>query len=185
MCSSDLFPSHDNSGGQGQGVSNPGTTAVQAGLQARMMGVQLQNIQSQTALNSAQAAKAMSESEKIKGVDTEEKKVTIENIIAQTENEKERKALIKQNTRVEIAQEELLNTTSDLNMAKRLMVRAQFEFVLGYVHRIGNFLFGNWGEILKWVKIQNPVNHSIYRALLCFDVVVCGEGGIRTLFVKG
>ena len=107
------------SGGQGQGVSNPGTTAVQAGLQARMMGVQLQNIQSQTALNSAQAAKAMSESEKIKGVDTEEKKVTIENIIAQTENEKERKALIKQNTRVEIAQEELLNTTSDLNMAKK------------------------------------------------------------------
>ena len=83
------------------------------------MGVQLQNIQSQTALNSAQAAKAMSESEKIKGVDTEEKKVTIENIIAQTENEKERKALIKQNTRVEIAQEELLNTTSDLNMAKK------------------------------------------------------------------
>lgn len=107
------------SGGQGQGVNNPGTTAVQAGLQARMMGVQLQNIQSQTALNSAQAAKAMSESEKIKGVDTEEKKVTIENIIAQTENEKERKALIKQNTRVEIAQEELLNTTSDLNMAKK------------------------------------------------------------------
>ena len=57
------------SGGQGQGVSNPGTTAVQAGLQAKMMGVQLQNIQSQTALNSAQAAKAMSESEKIKGVE--------------------------------------------------------------------------------------------------------------------
>jgi hypothetical protein len=30
------------------------------------------------------------------------------------------------------------------------------------------------------VKTQNPVNHSIYRALLCFDVVVCGEKGIRT-----
>ena len=42
------------------------------------------------------------------------------------------------------------------------------------------FCLGVGVENWNGVKIQNPVNHSIYRVLLCFDVVVCGEGGIRT-----
>ena len=54
MCSSDLFPSHDKPGGgagaQVQGVNNTGTQAV-------MMGLQAKSIESQIALNNAQASK--------------------------------------------------------------------------------------------------------------------------------
>jgi hypothetical protein len=98
------------SGGQGAGVSNPGTTAVQQGLQAKMMGVQLGNIQSQTALNAAQAAKNMAEADKIKGVDTKATEATIENVIAQTDNEKAKNGLI-------YAQKRMAEIQGDLNNA--------------------------------------------------------------------
>lgn len=98
------------SGGQGSGVSNPGTTAVQQGLQAKMMGVQLGNVQSQTALNAAQAAKNMAEADKIKGVDTKAAEATIENVIAQTNNEKAKNELI-------YAQKRMAEIQGDLNNA--------------------------------------------------------------------
>lgn len=98
------------SGGQGSGVSNPGTTAVQQGIQAKMMGVQLGNVQSQTALNAAQAAKNMAEADKIKGVDTKAAEATIENVIAQTENEKAKNGLI-------YAQKRMAEIQGDLNNA--------------------------------------------------------------------
>lgn len=98
------------SGGQGSGVSNPGTTAVQQGLQAKMMGVQLGNVQSQTALNAAQAAKNMAEANKIKGVDTKAAEATIENVIAQTDNEKAKNGLI-------YAQKRMAEIQGDLNNA--------------------------------------------------------------------
>lgn len=98
------------SGGQGSGVSNPGTTAVQQGIQAKMMGVQLGNVQSQTALNAAQAAKNMAEAEKIKGVDTKAAEATIENVIAQTDNEKAKNGLI-------YAQKRMAEIQGDLNNA--------------------------------------------------------------------
>lgn len=98
------------SGGQGSGVSNPGTTAVQQGLQAKMMGVQLGNVQSQTALNAAQAAKNMAEADKIKGVDTKAAEASIDNIIAQTDNEKAKNGLI-------YAQKRMAEIQGDLNNA--------------------------------------------------------------------
>lgn len=98
------------SGGQGSGVSNPGTTAIQQGIQAKMMGVQLGNVQSQTALNAAQAAKNMAEADKIKGVDTKAAEATIENVIAQTDNEKAKNGLI-------YAQKRMAEIQGDLNNA--------------------------------------------------------------------
>ena len=74
MCSSDLFPSHDRSGGggastsgagQANGVGNPGSQAV-------MMGIQARNIEAQTNLANAQAKKAEAEANKTTGTDTEE-----------------------------------------------------------------------------------------------------------------
>lgn len=45
-------------GAQGSGVSNPGTSAVAAGLQARQMGLSLRQMEAQTRLAEAQAHKA-------------------------------------------------------------------------------------------------------------------------------
>ena len=74
------------------------------------MGVQLGNVQSQTALNAAQAAKNMAEADKIKGVDTKATEATIDNVIAQTDNERAKNGLI-------YAQKRMAEIQGDLNNA--------------------------------------------------------------------
>lgn len=114
------------SGGQGSGVQKPGNP-TEAAIQSKALGIQMQQMQSQTALNTASAAKQMAEAEKIKGVDTQETKANIDNLIAATDSEKERRNLIKQQTWTEVAQAEVLNSTADFNTAKKEEVKWQIE----------------------------------------------------------
>ena len=71
MCSSDLFPSHDSSGGvsasgaQGQGVTQPTDRSVEIKLKQQGLGLQLASIASQVALNKSQAEKNKVEASKI------------------------------------------------------------------------------------------------------------------------
>ena len=106
-----------SAGGNQEGVSAPKTNPVEAALQNKAMGLQLQQIQSQTMLNASQAAKNTAEAEKIKGVDTQAAEAAINQMIAQTKSEEERKKLIKQQTWTEIAQAEVLNSTTDYQNA--------------------------------------------------------------------
>ena len=69
----------------------PSKTGTEAGIQAQGMALQLANIASQTRLNESQANKNEAEAEKTAGVDTEAQKATIDNLIAQTANEKTKK----------------------------------------------------------------------------------------------
>ena len=62
---------------------------------------------SQTRLNESQAEKDKAETEKISGVDTRAQEATIDNLIAQTSNEKVKKGLILGQIRVADAEEEL------------------------------------------------------------------------------
>lgn len=82
------------SGGNGSGVQGMKTNPAEVALQAKALGLQLKQIESQTALNAASAAKQIAEAEKIKGVDTDITKASINNIIAQTKNEKAKEGLI-------------------------------------------------------------------------------------------
>ena len=97
------------SGGQGSGVQKPGNP-TEAAIQSKALGIQMQQMQSQTALNAASAAKQMAEAEKIKGVDTDAVKASIENIIAQTNNEEAKNGLI-------YAQKRAAEIEADLNNA--------------------------------------------------------------------
>lgn len=115
------------SGGQGSGVSGMKMNPVEAALQAKALGVQMQQVQSQTALNAASAAKQLAEADKIKGVDTEETKANIENLIAKTKSEKEKRELIRQQTWTEVAQQELLNSTADMQTHKTDEIKWQIE----------------------------------------------------------
>lgn len=108
-----------SAGGNQEGVSAPKTNPVEVALQNKAMGLQLQQIQSQTMLNASQAAKNTAEAEKIKGVDTQATEAAINQMIAQTKSEEERKKLIKQQTWTEIAQAEVLNSTTDYQNAKK------------------------------------------------------------------
>lgn len=93
--------------GQAQGVSAPSKTPTEAGIQAQGMALQLAGLKSQIAVNESQANKNNAEAEKTKGVDTDMGKASIENIIAQTSNEKVKKGLIYADTRLKDAMEEL------------------------------------------------------------------------------
>lgn len=108
-----------SAGGSQEGVSAPKGNPVEVALQNKAMGLQLQQIQSQTMLNASQAAKNTAEAEKIKGVDTRATEAAINQMIAQTKSEDERKKLIKQQTWTEIAQAEVLNSTVDYQNAKK------------------------------------------------------------------
>lgn len=97
------------SGGQGSGVQKPGNP-TEAAIQSKALGIQMQQIQSQTALNTASATKQIAEAEKIRGVDTDAVKASIDNIIAQTNNEEAKNGLI-------YAQKRAAEIEADLNNA--------------------------------------------------------------------
>lgn len=82
------------SGAQGQGTSQPTDRSIEMKLKGQEMGLQLANLASQIKLNESQANKNNAEADKTAGVDTELAKTSIENLISQTKNEKDRNALI-------------------------------------------------------------------------------------------
>lgn len=101
------------SGAQGQGVTQPTDRSIEMGLKQQGLGLQLASIASQVELNKSQAEKNKAEAEKIAGIDTETQKATMENIIAQTGNEKVKKGLIYADTRFKDAMEELTRSQVD------------------------------------------------------------------------
>ena len=100
-------------GAQGQGVTQPTDRSVEMGLKQQGLGLQLASIASQVDLNKSQAEKNKAEAEKISGVDTKVQEATIDNLIAQTSNEKIKKGLILGQIRVADAEEELKRNTAD------------------------------------------------------------------------
>ena len=99
--------------GAASGVGLPQDQSVGMGLRAQEIGVEMANALSQIKLNESQANKNEAEANKIKGVDTEAQKATIDNLIAQTSNEKIKKGLILGQIRVADAEEELKRNTAD------------------------------------------------------------------------
>lgn len=92
--------------GQASGVGLPQDQSVGMGLRAQEIGLQMANAASQIKLNESQAKKNEAEANKIAGVDTELQQATMDNIIAQTSNEKIKKGLIYADTRFKDAMEE-------------------------------------------------------------------------------
>lgn len=82
------------SGAQGQGTSQPSDRSIEMQYRGQEMGLQLANLASQIKLNESQTNKNNAEANKTAGVDTELAKTSIENLISQTKNEKDRNALI-------------------------------------------------------------------------------------------
>ena len=82
------------SGAQGQGTSQPTDKSVEMKYRGQEMALQLANLTSQIKLNESQANKNNAEANKTAGVDTELAKTSIENLISQTKNEKDRNVLI-------------------------------------------------------------------------------------------
>ena len=92
--------------GQANGVGLSDAKGMQTGIAIQGMGLELANLASQIELNKSQAEKNKAEAEKTAGVDTQAQQATMENLIAQTANEKIKKGLIYADTRFKDAMEE-------------------------------------------------------------------------------
>lgn len=99
--------------GAANGVGLPQDQSVGMGLRAQEIGIEMANALSQIKLNESVADKNKAQADKIKGVDTEKEKATINNLIAQTSNEKIKRGLILGQIRVTDAEEELKRNTAD------------------------------------------------------------------------
>lgn len=99
--------------GQASGVGLSDAKGMQTGMAIQGMGLELANLASQVELNKSQAEKNRAEAEKTVGVDTQVQQATMENLIAQTANEKVKKGLIYADTRFKDALEEITRTKVD------------------------------------------------------------------------
>lgn len=99
--------------GQASGVGLSDAKGMQTGIAIQGMGLELANLASQVELNKSQAEKNRAEAEKTAGVDTQVQQATMENLIAQTANEKVKKGLIYADTRFKDALEEVTRAKVD------------------------------------------------------------------------
>jgi hypothetical protein len=146
------------SGGQGSGVTNAGTNAVAMGIQQRATDAQIKQLESQTRVNDALATKTMAEAKKTATVDTEKGWKEIDNLIEQTANEKEKKFLIRAQTRVETAQEDLIAITENYTKARENEVKMNLRYMEKSIEQMV--------EQTKGQKIGNELQSRIIEELI-------------------
>lgn len=148
-------------GAQGQGVTQPTDRSVEMGLKQQGLGLQLASIASQVDLNKSQAEKNKAEANKIAGVDTEAQKATIDNLIAQTSNEKVKKGLILGQIRVADAEEELKRNMADWTKDKADETRWNIKSLQKGIDKLSEEINGmKLDNELKERTIDNKVKES-------------------------
>lgn len=145
-------------GAQGQGVTNAGSQAEAVRAQHLAMGIQLANVASQTKLNEAKANEANANANKTSGVDTDEARGRIDKLIEETQNEKEKRALIKQQTALGIAEERVANYTADLT--KENIRKVQYE-----IEMMGKGI-ENLIEEIRGKKIDNDIKEKTAEEII-------------------
>jgi hypothetical protein len=149
------------SGAQGQGVTQPTDRSVEMGLKQQGLGLQLASIASQVDLNKSQAEKNKVEADKIAGVDTDLQKATIDNLIAQTSNEKVKKGLILGQIRVADAEEELKRNMADWTKDKADETRWNIKSLQKGINKLAEEINGmKLDNELKERTIDNKVKES-------------------------
>jgi hypothetical protein len=147
--------------GTASGVGLPQDQSVGMGLRAQEIGVELANTLSQIKLNESQANKNEAEANKIKGVDTEAQQATIDNLIAQTSNEKIKRGLILGQIRVTDAEEELKRNTADWTKEKAEETRWNIKSLKKGIDKLTTEIDGiELDNNLKKRTIDNKVKES-------------------------
>ena len=135
------------------------------GLRAQEIGIEMANALSQIKLNESQANKNEAEANKINGVDTEAQQATIDNLIAQTSNEKIKRGLILGQIRVADAEEELKRYTADWTKEKTEETRWNVKSLQKGIEKLTKEIDGvELDNDLKKRTIDNKVKEKIGRA---------------------
>ena len=159
--------------GANAGVSQPQDRSVELGLKGQELGLQLANIASQTRLNESQAQKNEAEAEKVKGADTKAQEATIDNLVAQTSNEKIKRGLILSETRVNDAEEELKRAAVDWTKEKTNETKWSIKMFMKGLDELEQKIDGlTLDNELKRRTIDNKVKESVLTLQNLFEDIL-------------
>lgn len=168
------------SGAQGQGTSQPTDRSIEMKLKGQEMGLQLANLASQIKLNESQAKKNNAEADKTAGVDTELAKSTIENLISQTKNEKDRNVLIWADKRFKEAAADMQEASAQLAKGNAAKVGYEIQNIIKSLDKMDLEMQGIEADNeLKRRTMESKVQEAEIAVKALMNSILVGNSQIR------
>lgn len=168
------------SGAQGQGTSQPTDRSIEMRLKGQEMGLQLANLASQIKLNESQANKNNAEANKTAGVDTELAKTSIENLISQTKNEKDRNALIWADKRFKEAAADMQEASAKLASGQNAKIGYEINQIKKSLDKMDLDMKGiNLDNELKRRVMESKVQEAEMSVKALMNSILVGNSQIR------
>lgn len=168
------------SGAQGQGTSQPSDRSVEMQYRGQEMGLQLANLASQIKLNESQAAKNTAEANKTAGVDTELAKTSIENLISQTKNEKDRNVLIWADKRFKEAAADMQEASAKLALGQNAKIGYEIDQINKSIDKMDLEMKGiDLDNELKRRVMDSKVKEAEMSVKALMNSILVGNSQIR------
>lgn len=168
------------SGAQGQGTSQPTDRSIEMKLKGQEMGLQLANLASQIKLNESQAKKNEAEAEKTAGVDTELTKTSIENLISQTKNEKDRNVLIWADKRFKEAAADMQEASAKLASGETAKIGYEIQNIMKSIDKMELEMKGIQADNeLKQRTMESKVQEAEVSVKALMNSILVGNSQIK------
>lgn len=168
------------SGAQGQGTSQPTDRSIEMKLKGQEMGLQLANLASQIKLNESQANKNNAEANKTAGVDTELAKTSIENLISQTKNEKDRNVLIWADKRFKEAAADMQEASAKLASGETAKIEYEIQSVIKSIDKMELEMQGIQADNeLKRRTMESKVQEAEVSVKALMNSILVGNSQIK------
>lgn len=168
------------SGAQGQGTSQPTDRSIEMKLKGQEMGLQLANLASQIKLNESQANKNNAEANKTAGVDTELAKTSIENLISQTKNEKDRNVLIWADKRFKEAAADMQEASAKLASGETAKIGYEIQSIIKSIDKMELEMEGVQADNeLKTRTMESKVQEAEISVKALMNSILVGNSQIR------
>ncbi len=168
------------SGAQGQGTSQPTDRSIEMKMRGQEMGLQLANLASQIKLNESQANKNNAEAEKTAGVDTKLAENTIENLISQTKNEKDRNILIWADKRLKEATAEMQEASAKLASGQNEKVGYEIKLITKGLDKMEAEMKGlSLDNELKEKTMKSKIEEAEMSVKALMNSILVGNSQIR------
>ena len=149
-------------------------------LKGQEMGLQLANLASQIKLNESQANKNNAEANKTAGVDTELAKTSIENLISQTKNEKDRNALIWADKRFKEAAADMQEASAKLASGQNAKIGYEIDQIKKSLDKMDLDMKGiNLDNELKRRVMESKVQEAEMSVKALMNSILVGNSQIR------
>ena len=168
------------SGAQGQGTSQPTDRSIEMKLKGQEVGLQLANLASQIKLNESQANKNNAEANKTAGVDTELVKTSIENLISQTKNEKDRNVLIWADKRFKEAAADMQEASAKLASGQTAKIEYEIQSIMKSIDKMELEMQGIQADNeLKRRTMESKVQEAEVSVKALMNSILVGNSQIK------